>query len=50
MLCYQLSNSLQFLVRLSLIIDATLVFSFAKFKAKYFKFSGEKLGRSLFNS
>lgn len=29
----------------SLIMDITLVFSFAKFKARYFKFSREKLGK-----
>lgn len=34
MCCTTGSNSLQLLVRLALIIDITLVFSFAKFKAK----------------
>lgn len=36
MLCYRLSESVQLLVRLSPVRDVTLVFSFAKFKAKYF--------------
>lgn len=34
--CYWPHNGIRLLVRLSLITDNTLVFSFAKFKAKYF--------------